>query len=517
MPLPTRILDLGDQEAPNIRLFVSDEGAVGRYAALSYCWGRSNHFLLTNYTLSDLQKGFHISQLPQTLQDAVRVTREIGLRYLWVDALCIIQGQDAEAITDWNVEVSKMATVYKNAFVTISAAAAQNASGGLFNGSHCYLPFVSRWASPGPREVAIWARATWWNKHPDLKWEPINSRAWTLQETIFSSRVLFYTSFGLLWKCKCQHIWAYSAGTRVFDNTGMTKKEVMDLSHPSHQLRRNSSGYSDLVARDGSLKAWMQMLELYTARNLTNPYDKLPALAAIAKQLSDSTGAEYLAGLWKPIFRQGLLWKHHPDYVPRVLGKPDSGNPMRSNGYRAPSWSWAAVDGVIVSDWTDVILTLVWETGCTRLAEVITYPIPALVNPLNPFGGIVKMSTELQMRGFVEKFHVHQYPRHNELVNIRPVEGLSDTGRLWVDDYTQTAAWRGRETEPLFCLHIFDFTENQGLVSHWKIKSSYALALLPVHGLDHTYIRVGVADIEPEPNSPSSDPDKMATETVTIL
>lgn len=503
MPLPTRILDLGDQEGPNIRLFVSDEGAVGKYAALSYCWGRSNHFILTNDTLKDLQKGFHISQLPQTLQDAVIVTREIGLRYLWVDALCIIQGLDGEAITDWNVEVSKMDTVYRNAFVTISAAAALNASGGLFNGSHCDLPFVSRWDSPGPREVVIWARATWRNKTPGFKSEPINSRAWTLQENMFSTRILFYTSFGLLWKCKKEMTRAYSGESWVYHSATGPQTEFKDLASVSRYT---------LSVADRRPSPWTGILEWYTARNLTNPYDKLPALAAIAKVSSDLTGAEYLAGLWKPTFRQDLLWKHHPEYMSRIMRMPDAGNPLRGDGYRAPSWFWAAIDGMVFSEWTGKTFT-----SRTWLAEVSTYPVPVLVNPLNPFGGVVKMSTELQIRGAVERFHIHKYPKHTELVNIRPVEGRSYFGRLWVDDYTETAAWRGRETESLFCLHIFGVTDQQGPISHHRIISSYALALLPVHGLDHTYIRMGVADICPDRNSPSSDPHNIRTETVTIV
>lgn len=506
MPLPTRILDLGDRESPNIRLFVPGAGAAGKYAALSYCWGRSNHFFLTSDTFKDLQNGFQVSRLPQTLQDAVRVTREVGLRYLWIDALCIIQGQDSKAITDWNIEVSKMDTVYRDALVTISAASGQNASCGLFNGSHCNLPFASSWTSSGPREVALWARATWRHHAPGFQSEPINSRAWTLQENMFSSRVLFYTSFGLLWKCKREITWVYSGESYVYDSPASRRNGFKDLA--------NISRYGVSMTR-GRLYNWMWILEVYTARNLTNPYDKLPALASIAKQHSDSTSAEYLAGLWKPTFRQDLLWKHHPYWMYHLIGVSDAGNPLRSNGYRAPSWSWAAIDGLILSERAGQNIE---SSRYTWLAEVTTYPVPVLVNPRNPFGGVVKMSTELQMRGAVEMFNVHEYPKMNELVSIRPAKGGSKAGMLWVDDYTETAAWRGRETEPLSCLHILSVAnEQEEPVSHQKTKSSYALALLPVHGFDHTYIRVGFVDIKLEPGLPSSDPQNMAAETITIL
>ncbi|KAG6357392.1 hypothetical protein INS49_013269 [Diaporthe citri] len=515
-PLPTRVIELNDDEATYLRVVVPDEGAAGRYAALSYCWGRSNHFVLTADSLEDLRDGFHLSQLPQTLQDAVRVTREIGLRYLWVDALCIFQGQDPEAINDWNIEVAKMENVYRNAYVTISAAAAQNASGGLFRGSHCDLPFVSGWASSGPREVALWARATWRNDTPGFKSEPINSRAWTLQENVLSTRVLFYTSFGLLWKCKREILCVYSGQSRACDSTGRTKAGTTDPGTEHARFMMNTSRYTFSVARDGNVTArsWELTLELYTTRNLTNPHDKLPALAAIAQKHSQSTGAEYLAGLWKPTFRQDLLWKHHPGLP--LIGVSDAGNPMRNNEYRAPSWSWAAVDGVISSEWTGRTLESNRAKEFKWLAKVTTYPAPVLVNPRNPFGGVVRMSTELHMRGPVEIFNVREYPRKNSSVNVGSANGRPDNGELWVDDHTETAAWRGRETEPLFCLHVLSVADKQGPISK-RARYTLALALLRVPELQHTYIRIGVAQISNKSTSSSGDPHNMATENVIII
>lgn len=515
-PLPTRVIELNDDEPTYLRVVVPDEGAAGRYATLSYCWGRSNHFVLTADTLEELQNGFHLSQLPQTLQDAVRVTREIGLQYLWIDALCIFQGQDAEAINDWNMEVAKMDNVYRNAYVNISAAAAQNAAGGLFRGSHCDLPFISSWSSSEPREVALWARATWRNDTPGFKSEPINSRAWTLQENILSSRVLFYTSFGLLWKCNREMIWVYSGESRACDSARRTRAGTTPARAENHRFMMDTSRYIISMARDGNLSArsWERILELYTTRNLTNPHDKLPALAAIAQKHSESTGAEYLAGLWKPTFCQDLLWRHHPGLP--LIGVSDAGNPMQNNEYRAPSWSWSAVDGVILSEWTGSTLESSRAREYKWLAKVTTYPAPVLANPRNPFGRVVKMSTELHMRGPVEIFNVREYPRRNRFASIRSANGRPDAGELWVDDHTETAAWRGRETEPLFCLHVLAFTDKHGPASQ-RARYTLALALLRVPEFQHTYIRIGVAKINNDATSPSTDPHNMATENVIIL
>ncbi|KAF1924124.1 heterokaryon incompatibility, partial [Didymella exigua CBS 183.55] len=66
--------------------------------------------------------------LPKTFQDAVLVTRALGLRYLRIDSLCTLQ----DSHTDWEREASRMASVYMDAYVTISAAASSNSDGGLF-------------------------------------------------------------------------------------------------------------------------------------------------------------------------------------------------------------------------------------------------------------------------------------------------------------------------------------------------------------------------------------------------
>ena len=158
-----------------------------------------------------------------------------------------------------------------------------------------------------------------------------------------------------MWKCGREIISVHSGKSVEINSTGGVKAGTTGTSIASADFRRYTSRYTFSVDQDGHLKwrSWRIILELYTARNLTNPHHKLPALATIAQRYSNSTGAEYLAGLWKPHFLQDLMWKHVPS-VP-VVTVPDQGNPMRNNESRAPSWSWAAVYGSIISEWTDRI------------------------------------------------------------------------------------------------------------------------------------------------------------------
>lgn len=112
---PTRLIDVGKQNSKFARLWIPHRGAQGKYVALSYCWGDKNNFKTTTDNISDRINGFPYADLPQTVSDAVYVTRKLGFRYLWVDALCILQGPDENARQDWLRESALMQSVYSNA------------------------------------------------------------------------------------------------------------------------------------------------------------------------------------------------------------------------------------------------------------------------------------------------------------------------------------------------------------------------------------------------------------------
>ena len=126
--LPTGLIDV-DSFRKDVRLIVSasfENG--GRYLALSHVWGKIKHFKTESTNLDNHRTRNLFDNLPKTFRDAVLVTRASGLRYLWIDSLCIIQ----DSPSDWEREVSHMASVYMNAYATISAAASENSDGGLF-------------------------------------------------------------------------------------------------------------------------------------------------------------------------------------------------------------------------------------------------------------------------------------------------------------------------------------------------------------------------------------------------
>jgi hypothetical protein len=124
--LPTRLIDV---TPTNPTLHITRHGEPGHYAALSHCWGGPQQGQTTRATLKAWTGGIPISDLPQTILDAVIVTRKLGLHFLWVDSLCIIQ-DDPE---DQGMEISRMSQIYRQAYVTIVAASATNCNEGFLH------------------------------------------------------------------------------------------------------------------------------------------------------------------------------------------------------------------------------------------------------------------------------------------------------------------------------------------------------------------------------------------------
>lgn len=122
--LPARLLDVGHCGDSAIRLVETKSAASVKYIALSYCWGDNVTVKTTLAGLENMKSGISISELLQAYVDAVALTRELGIQYLWIDALCIIQ----DSHEDWVKESAKMSGIYAKAYLTIAAASSGSAN-----------------------------------------------------------------------------------------------------------------------------------------------------------------------------------------------------------------------------------------------------------------------------------------------------------------------------------------------------------------------------------------------------
>ncbi|KAK3987569.1 heterokaryon incompatibility protein-domain-containing protein [Cladorrhinum sp. PSN332] len=310
-PLPTRVLAVG--KASSERVYIQDApSGKGQYTALSYCWGGdiSSKTTKDNYDARRVgSEGIVVNQLPKTLQDAIAVTRYLGLEFLWIDALCIIQGDQA----DWEQESGNMAAVFQNAHVVLGADKARDSSEGFLELAETNTGIPVAFIED--ELVTVYARATKCHEHSWTR-EPLSKRTWTLQEELLASRMIHFTGGEMIWRCESQTRCECTELDRKL--TGKNK----DSLHDEHPSARFTSADRD---------RWLAIVNSISDRKVTNPHDLLPALSGIATKFQQKGAGPYLAGMWKDDILRGLLWS-------------TSDSQARLDPYRAPSWSWASVD-----------------------------------------------------------------------------------------------------------------------------------------------------------------------------
>ncbi|KAI0003519.1 heterokaryon incompatibility protein-domain-containing protein [Xylariaceae sp. FL0662B] len=312
-PLPTRVLDLTkitEFGEDGIHLKLSGKGEKGTYACLSYRWGDPSPPMTLESNIHDHCQFIKMDGLPKTFRDAVSIARMFGLKYLWIDSLCIVQ-----KTTDFDIEGGKMADIYRNAFLTIAAVSAPTSWGGCYSAVHeadmCVRVSVDR-----RLDCLLGVREDKPNPSPLFK------RAWVCQERILSRRILYCTQSELQFQC-------YDSSVCECGNASMHRK--IEGKQPSTARR----AYEGHISRS-LIKRWHRTVTAYSRLDLSYGGDKLPALSGCAKDFAGS-GGRYLAGLWEKILAEGLLWivEQNPNPNERLPPRPE---------WRAPTWSWASVD-----------------------------------------------------------------------------------------------------------------------------------------------------------------------------
>ncbi|KAI0723754.1 heterokaryon incompatibility protein-domain-containing protein [Cerioporus squamosus] len=321
--LPTRVIDCADPAHP--RLYISNRTDIDFYVALSYVWGEDQPHRTSATNLASYTCGLDTQYIPSTIRDAITVTHKLGLRYLWVDAFCIIQ--DSEE--DKAVEISRIKSVFRNAYITIIAASARKVSDGFLHDRSVLdpapvpLPFRCPDGTVGTMLL---------QGEEEAPFEPINTRAWCLEERVLSPRALLYCTHTLQYECQTLH--TNVNGTQSFVDPVDGIPRLPDwVFMPASGPDRPADAIRDID------DAWAEMVRLYTTRALTSPRDRLLALSGVAEQFHHFWQEDtYLCGMWDHQLPGGLLW----------FVNPSERCALRPQRYRAPSWSWAAVDGAIL-------------------------------------------------------------------------------------------------------------------------------------------------------------------------
>lgn len=459
---PSRLLEVSpDPGQTHIRLFETDPSRQQKWASLSYVWGTAQPHKTTKRRLIQYMGGICIADLPQTIRDAVTVCRELHIPNLWVDSLCIVQ----DDMMDMTRELPLMAEIYRHSLVTISAACARSVTDGFLHtkGFVCYgwsAPTALLYqASDGSKTKALALveenKTKTYYSHNFT--DPIDKRAWALQERLLSPRLLTYSSHGIIWSCRSLYSTDY-------------QRELRQQDFGEFDRGRGTTSIPCIPGL--KMQPWEYIVQQYSDQEMTLTSDKLIALSAIAQtysQTGDDYGT-YLAGLWKEMMPNCLMW-----YGPWNVSR------CRLVEYRAPSWSWASVDGPV--KWSGYRMRLHSPQLDVAHAEVMIAETTPAVEGF-PFGAVIDGTLVLYAE--TRRCYIKRIKKHYR--RLRVVKGPELTVWEDTDDFRKARAMNDGGTDVLLLKMGYERRYNES----WKKFVHEAVGLVLVKTSGGNYRRVAV-------------------------
>ncbi|KAI8948475.1 heterokaryon incompatibility protein-domain-containing protein [Xylaria longipes] len=303
--LPTRIIQVNVDNNRNMVKVIEHSRRIARYCALSHCWGpRDKQPFKTNRSnLGEVVRGISIDTLPKTFQDAIEVTRAMGVEYLWVDSICIVQ----DVKQDWLQQSEQMGEIYERAFIVIAAAGSSDSTGGLLNiPRHPELTAEFPFFHLGDERAGTFMITMCSHLQFRPAFGPLIKRGWVTQELLLGRRILFFMPGGMSWMCK--------------------KAELTEAGN-DYDLRTDFP-----LPHWDSTQEWLWFVYIYSGTQLSIPTDRLIAIQGIANELQKRRADRYHLGLWTKDLEQQLIWLAD-DYSPA------------EEISQLPSWCWASLGG----------------------------------------------------------------------------------------------------------------------------------------------------------------------------
>ncbi|RSL41020.1 hypothetical protein CEP53_013009 [Fusarium sp. AF-6] len=317
--LPTRLLDVGPNGSLGNDSFVhllttkEDLGATQNlhYIALSHPWGNSkhhDHFCTTPENLYQrLISGIPFDKLPCTFKHAVQVTRSLNIRYLWIDSLCIVQGDGG----DFDTEAKNMETIFSSAYCVIAASRASGTSSGFLE-KRSPRQFIRLDEVAGSPHYICQGID---NFQHDVVDGDLNKRGWVLQERALARRTIYFT--------KNQTYWDNEAAF------------LGDANFPNVAVKST---------RGTRIRFYEKLYEGYSRLDLTKAYDRPIAIAGLEQRLVNAFETHGGYGVFQgKFFGRSLLWIRDTKFTDK-LNKIDFPS---SQKYVVPTWSWMAYEGAI--------------------------------------------------------------------------------------------------------------------------------------------------------------------------
>lgn len=329
---PKRLIHVGLTEGDQVKLVNTPSKSVP-YCALSYCWGTgSKDHVLRKENLAQYRSCVPAKALLQMFRDAIKLTRALGVAFIWIDALCILQ----DDTLDWQQEAGKMCGIFKHSYLTLSALGFPDPNHSLFSQT---LDETVSSVEDEDETIKIFCKTIDEDPTDNLRinvdssgdmsqMQPTMSRGWCFQERLLSIRTLHITRHELYWdcceerSCQCGHMDGYLAHPDI-DRYDYCPRQSHHRAVTSHDENTLS-------------KRWQQVVGEYSGLNLTRMSDKLAAIDGIATEIQQSLKSKYICGLFERTMLLDLCWH------------PGRGN-IRFAGN--PTWSWASMSGAVNYPW----------------------------------------------------------------------------------------------------------------------------------------------------------------------
>ncbi|KAL5606723.1 hypothetical protein BROUX41_003117 [Berkeleyomyces rouxiae] len=357
---PSRLIFIGTNDAEvQLREYNAKPCAYQRaWAALSYCRGTKTHFQLTRLNKAALLKRIDITQLPVVFADAIKTARALGLTYLWVDALCIMQDDQ----TDWKSEIIKMGDIYSHAFVVLAAASSPEPTTTFLGPrDEKWKPHVVSFTSDCDKEVSLVVRRRSTLSTPPVQgifdppfttsWAtlrrdgPLYSRSWAFQELYLATRIVHFAPGAVVYECR-------------------THRRSEDQRPPY------TVTVADTLGKVTDEAKWRILVKMYSQRDLRYYKDRLTGIGGLASHMPQASTSRYVAGLWVNTFVFDLMWQSIPGSAHKPTACPKTEQ-------RAPSWSWASLTCGVT-----------WQAMKNPQAQALVVDIEATTAPGDRFGAV---------------------------------------------------------------------------------------------------------------------------------
>ena len=467
--MPPRLLHCANEQIHLVETErMQDQGQNQAYATLSHCWGQAPPItVLTTENYELLLREIKLETLSKSFRDALIVTKKLGLDYLWIDSLCIIQKGELHE-SDWQKHVREMSHIYENGIINIAASYAKDSHGGLFRTADFAHPHVIdpsiKWRKHHFQKNGCLIGVINASETRDVGNFELNKRGWVCQERLISPRTVHYDQYQIYWEC------GELVASSAFPN-GIGGPEVSRVPYTL------LGGELDDEEVSSAERRWYDIVQRYSCDQLTNRTDKLAAIAAVAEKVNERYFNDvYIAGVFLRHFGHSLCFQAHKN------GKGNS----KKTAYIAPTWSWASSNGC---SWRNTRAN--WKENIATFSSSKV----DLVDKSNAYGqvrgaSIVLKCPKWQLRYVGES----TYPSKVDIPYLRfrffKTRGFAEAWMKW--DEKSTRPWKDLAGEVVLLGLAWDFRrhEVQGILVCPALPEEATNKIGNEEG--KTYVRIGV-------------------------